>query len=159
MVEWTKVAVGLGSNLSNPAFQLDEACNKLQASSHVLNFRCSSYFHSKPLGPKDQPDFVNAAAVFETDLTPEKLLVMLQEFERHQGRVKLRHWGERLIDLDILLYGDQQLNQPNLTIPHPFLIERDFVLLPLAELWPEVMIPGQGQIQNIIMQLNSRYVV
>lgn len=159
MVMWTKVAIGLGSNLSNPAAQLDAACQLLGVSSHVREFQCSRYLHSKPLGPQDQPDFVNAAAVFKTDLSPEDLLQWLQQIETEQGRVKQRHWGERLIDLDILLYGEQQIRLPHLTIPHRCLTERDFVLLPLAEIWPDVVLPGLGSIQVFIRQLESHYVV
>jgi 2-amino-4-hydroxy-6-hydroxymethyldihydropteridine diphosphokinase len=102
---------------------------------------------------------VNAVAEFETDLSAESLLEWLQQVEVRQGRVKLRHWGERLIDLDILLYGEQQIKLPNLIIPHPCLTERDFVLLPLAELWPNVVLPGLGSIQTFICQLESHYVV
>ncbi|WFE69064.1 2-amino-4-hydroxy-6-hydroxymethyldihydropteridine diphosphokinase [Thiomicrospira sp. R3] len=159
MAQWVKVAVGLGSNLSNPEFQLALACQTLSAHSQIRYFDCSSFHHSKPLGPQDQPDFVNAVCVFETELTAESLLSLLQKIEQDQGRVKERHWGERLIDLDILLYGMHQVCLPNLTIPHSYITERDFVLFPLLEIWPEAEIPGKGAVLSCIENLANQYLL
>jgi len=156
---WVKVAIGLGSNLSDPASQLDLACQTLRTSSRVNAFICSKYYHSKPLGPQDQPDFVNAVCVFETDLSAESLLNWLQQIEQQQGRVKERHWGERLIDLDILLYGEHRLDTPDLQIPHPCITERDFVLMPLSSIWPDVVIPAKGNVQSLIKNLSNQYLV
>lgn len=159
MAQWVKVAIGMGSNLSNPVYQLDRACEALSTHPRVRFFNCSTYYHSKPLGPQDQPNFVNAVCVFETDLTPESLLSWLQKTEQDQGRIKDRHWGERLIDLDILLYGMYQVSLPNLTIPHGYITERDFVLLPLLEVWPDVEIPGKGAVQACIKNLSEQFLL
>lgn len=159
MTRWTKVAVGLGSNLEDPIAQLDRACQTLNSSAQVRHFECSDYYFSKPLGPQDQPDFVNAVCVFETPLAPEALLAWLQQVEQMQGRVKKRHWGERLIDLDILLYAEISLNLEHLIIPHPYITERDFVLLPLAQVWPDALIPGKGGLAPLIENLSKQYVI
>lgn len=159
VADWVDVAVGLGSNLDNPDQQLLQACKTLSSSPLVKGFRCSGFFYSKPQGPQDQPDFVNAVCRFSTSLPPQDLLDWLQQIEQQQGRVKYRHWGERLIDLDILLYGDQLIQKPGLVIPHRHLSERDFVLVPLAEIWSDVVIPGMGGVQTLLSQLEQRFVI
>jgi 2-amino-4-hydroxy-6-hydroxymethyldihydropteridine diphosphokinase len=156
---WTKVAIGLGSNLGDPEAQLDLACQAMRSSTQVRQFKCSDYYHSKPLGPQDQPDFVNAVCVFETLLEPEKLLDWLQQIEQQQGRIKERHWGERLIDLDLLLYGEHSVTSLRLMVPHPYLAERDFVLLPLFEVWSDAVIPGKGALLSLIENLPNQYVI
>ena len=157
--ELVRVAVGLGSNLNNPKQQVQQACQTLKQSDWVNEWRCSSLFYSKPLGPQDQPDFVNAVAIFLTDLTPMDLLEKLQAIEKSQGRVKTRHWGERTIDLDLLLYGDQVMNNERLTVPHPFLTERDFVVQPLLEVWPDVTVPGKGRLTTFSQTLPASYLI
>ncbi len=144
------VYIGLGSNLDSPVKQLDLALVSLsQLPSSTLLSR-SSYYGSKPVGPQDQPDFVNAAALLQTALSPEALLTQLQIIERNQGRVKKRHWGERTIDLDILLYGNLILNSEQLTIPHNELANRDFVLRPLLEMNASLTLPNGTPLSSLL---------
>lgn len=105
--------------------------------------RVSSFYETKPWGNTDQPDFLNAAAELKTDVPPEELLDMIKQIEKTAGRDLLaRRWGPRPLDIDILLCGDLRISTPHLTIPHPAMLEREFVLAPLAEIAPEVVIPG-----------------
>lgn len=156
---WFQVAIGLGSNLADPAEQIKTAVQSLQALDSTRQLILSDLWRSKPQGPQDQPNFVNAVCVFETCLTPEALLVCLQAIEKNQGRIKRRHWGERLIDLDILLYADQQIEQPGLVVPHPCMTQRDFVLLPLAQVWPQDHLPGLGRLEELIAQLDQSFIL
>ena len=94
------------------------------------------------MGPQDQPDFINAVVEIETTLKPHDLLSLCQQLEQQAQRVRLRHWGERSLDVDVLLYGDEQVDSPTLTVPHPGITQRNFVLIPLAELNPTVKING-----------------
>lgn len=116
----------------------------------------SSLYASEPQGPQDQPDFVNAVAKIKTQLSATSLLATLQNLEKELGKVKKRHWGERVIDLDILLYGSVTIQTSILTIPHPEITRRDFVLLPLSELASEL--PLLGKVSNFIDALNKTYV-
>jgi 2-amino-4-hydroxy-6-hydroxymethyldihydropteridine diphosphokinase len=140
--------IGLGSNLEQPQEQVLQACKALGELPDSQLLAVSSLYSSKPVGPQDQPDFINAVAIIETRLTPEALLDQLQQQEHHQGRVRRRHWGERTIDLDILLYGDQILNTERLIIPHAELHQRSFVVIPMLELAPELVLPGGLPLQQ-----------
>jgi 2-amino-4-hydroxy-6-hydroxymethyldihydropteridine diphosphokinase len=142
--------IGLGSNLENPLQQIKTAINDLQSLADITIVSVSSLYQSPPMGPADQPDYINAVLSLETTLPPHQLLDALQSVEQLHGRVRKRHWGERTLDLDILLYGDQILDDERLKIPHPGLPERAFVLYPLAEIAPEVEIPGIGALQQIL---------
>lgn len=102
----------------------------------------SSLYSSRPVGPQDQPDFVNAVAVLETRLSPLALLDQLQALEQRHRRERKRHWGPRTLDLDLLLYGDRVLNLPRLVVPHLWLCERAFVVQPMLEIDPELRLPG-----------------
>lgn len=133
------VYVALGSNLNGPLSQLKQAVISLQK--FAVNFELSPIYGSKPLGPQDQPDYVNAVAKFETNLTAYELLDRLQSIENEQGRVRLRRWGERTLDLDILLYGDEQIHTERLTIPHIEMKNREFVIVPLYDLSPNLILP------------------
>ncbi len=144
------IFIGLGSNLNAPATQIKTAIRALDSLNAVQVWRQSSLYRSPPMGPQDQPDYVNAVVEVETDLSAPALLGVLQQIEQQQGRVRHRHWGERTIDLDILLYGAQQWDEPNLLIPHPGLAERAFVLYPLAEIAPDLVVPGLGTIQSLV---------
>ncbi|MEJ6067745.1 2-amino-4-hydroxy-6-hydroxymethyldihydropteridine diphosphokinase [Psychrobacter sp. 16-Bac2893] len=145
---WVTCYVGLGSNLANelgaPVEHLQHAFEMMQNEEEIRTVRISSFYASVPMGPQDQPDFVNAVAVFETILTPFELLKFCQQLEQQAKRSRLRHWGERSLDVDILLYGDERLTEPTLTIPHAGLHERNFVLIPLRELAPKLMIAGRS---------------
>ncbi len=151
------VYIGLGSNLENPVFQIQIALKQLQTLPEISFIECSQSYGSTPLGPEDQPDFVNAVCRLKTSLSPRELLVALQKIEFEQGRIKRRHWGERLIDLDILQYNDIEMSSADLTIPHAEMAKRDFVLIPLAELSPGLVIPGLGTVESLIAGLESSY--
>lgn len=146
-VNWITCYVGLGSNLANelgsPVAHLQQAIATMREHENIRDVTVSSFYASAPMGPQDQPDFVNAVAGFETILPPLELLAFCQQLEEQAMRARLRHWGERSLDVDILLYGEVQITEPQLTIPHAGLAERNFVLIPLRELAPEVMIAGQ----------------
>jgi 2-amino-4-hydroxy-6-hydroxymethyldihydropteridine diphosphokinase len=144
------VYIGLGSNLEQPYLQIKKAIIALNKLAGTRVIRDSGYFKSKPMGPEDQPDYVNAVVEIETTMFAEELLAHCQVIERQQGRVKSRHWGERTIDLDILLYADQQIEMDDLTVPHPGLCQRDFVYLPLLKLNPEIAIPDKGLLKDIV---------
>ncbi len=154
-----RAAIGLGSNLDDPATQVRRA---LRALAHELSDSCllraSGLYVSRPQGPQDQPDYVNACALIETRLAPLELLDALQALERRQGKVKRRHWGERLIDLDLLLYGERVIDHARLKVPHPWMTRRDFVLRPLAEIAPTMCIPGAGTVAQALAALDETYV-
>lgn len=143
--------IGLGSNLDDPVGQLRDALAALAEHEAIELCRCSRLYGSTPMGPQDQPDYVNAVACIATDLEPIPLLDALQAIENQQGRVRQRRWGERTLDLDLILYGDQQIDLPRLQVPHYGMHERAFVLLPLAEIAPaDLMIPGRGPLARLL---------
>jgi 2-amino-4-hydroxy-6-hydroxymethyldihydropteridine diphosphokinase len=133
--------VGLGANLGEPRAQLQAALTALAAADEVEVVRVSSFYLNPPLGPPDQPWYVNAAAQVRTRLAPEELLRVLQGIESALGRVRGEHWGPRAIDLDLLLYGGEVITAADLTVPHPEMHRRGFVLVPLAEIAPEARHP------------------
>lgn len=144
------VYIGLGSNIENPCLQVKNAIKALDGLVDTKVIKDSGYFKSKPMGPEDQPDYVNAVVAIETELNAADLLTQCQLIERQQGRVKTRHWGERSIDLDILLYADEQIEQDDLTVPHPGISQRDFVYMPLLNINPEIEIPGRGMLKSLV---------
>lgn len=131
--------IGLGSNLGDSRQILTEAVQKLATLGAVST---SKLYQSPPMGPQDQPHYFNAVARLETDLAALALLDQLQQFEQDAGRVRLRRWGERTLDLDLLLYGDEQIQHERLTVPHVGILERDFVVIPLLDLDPNLHIQG-----------------
>jgi len=135
------VFVGLGSNLADPAAQLGRAIAELAALPDTTLIAQSPFYASKPVGPQDQPDYVNGAAWLNTSLAPHVLLDYLQNIEQAHGRERLQHWGPRTLDLDVLLFGQQTLNDDRLTVPHAQLSQRDFALQPLLDLNPELTLP------------------
>ena len=132
--------IGLGSNLGDSRQILTEAVSKL-ATLGVI--KTSKLYQSPPMGPQDQPNYLNAVVQLETDLAALALLDRLQGFEQEAGRVRLRHWGERTLDLDLLLYGDETIQNERLTVPHVGVLERDFVLIPLLDIDAELTLNGQ----------------
>ena len=130
----TQAFVGLGSNIDEPAFQLRQACMALTSIPNTSLIAVSSVYESSPMGPSDQPPFLNACAQIDTTSDPAALLTALLKIETAMGRVRRRHWGERCIDLDLLFFGNTSLQTERLTLPHPGLYQRDFVLKPLADL-------------------------
>ncbi len=147
------VYIGLGSNLGEPLQRLRQGLEDLRTlpRTHVLD--CSPFYGSAPMGPQDQPDYVNAVARLETFLDPQALLAALQRIEADNGRDRSgQRWGSRTLDLDILLYGDQVIQEPNLIVPHPGINQRIFVLKPLFDLVPELEIPGMGQVSVLLQR-------
>jgi 2-amino-4-hydroxy-6-hydroxymethyldihydropteridine diphosphokinase len=145
------VYLALGANLDQPIKQLNNACKALQALAQG-EVSLSSFYTSVPMGNVPQPDYTNAVACFHTDLSPIALLDALQTIELEQGRQRLVRWGPRTLDLDILLYDDLRLDSPRLTIPHYGMKLRGFVLVPLAELAPELILPCNTPVQQLITQ-------
>ena len=128
-----KCAIALGSNLGDSKQILNQSLNLLSQTSGIELISHSSWYETVPVGPP-QPNYVNGCAILETELLPENLLQILLKIEQQFGRIRQERWGPRILDLDILLYGDLMLEMPNLTIPHPRMNERAFVLVPLAEI-------------------------
>jgi len=146
-----KVYIGLGSNLADPQAQVEHGLRALAALPETRLLRRSRLYRSAPWGKLDQPEFVNAAAVVETTLTPRGLLDHLLAIERGAGRQRDgQRWGPRVLDLDVLLYAARVIDEPGLRLPHPHLAERAFVLLPLAEIAPDLQVPGAGHIQALL---------
>jgi len=144
------VYVGLGSNLDNPKQQLLRAFNELGELPHTELVARSSLYRSHPLGPADQPDYINAVACLRTSLEPLELLDALQAIEQAHRRVRVQHWGPRTLDLDILLYGERQIDQPRLQVPHPHMFERSFVLQPLSEIAADLRVAGHGPLSDLL---------
>ena len=142
--------IGLGSNLQQPLAQLRRALPALNAIPRTSLRAASSFYLSSPMGPADQPDYVNSVAALDTGLQPLDLLDQLQRIEQAHGRQRGIRWGPRTLDLDLLLYGGQIIRNDRLTVPHPGIGKRAFVLLPLAELDPELQIPGVGVIADVM---------
>lgn len=142
--------IGLGSNLADPIEQVKTAIINLQSLPGTELVAWSSLYASPPMGPQDQPDYINAVAAIETDLSAHQLLDALQAIEQHQGRIRKRHWGERTLDLDVLLYGQNTVDDARLQIPHPGITLRAFVLYPLAEISPDLYIPNAGNIEYLL---------
>jgi 2-amino-4-hydroxy-6-hydroxymethyldihydropteridine diphosphokinase len=151
--------VGLGSNLGERVANVEAAIDRLAREPGLRLIARSSLYQSAPVGVLDQPWFVNAVAQVESVLSPERLLQVLQRLERDLGRRPTRRWGERAIDLDLLLYDDLELASERLTVPHPRLWERLFVLRPLAELAPGLRGPDGRAIEAIIAELERAQTV
>lgn len=148
--------IGLGANLGDRAATLDAALGRIDRLSDTRLCAVSRYYFTPPWGDTDQPEFLNAAARVQTALTVGELLRGLLGIERDLGRERSkRRWGPRVIDLDLLLYGDQCIEGPELTVPHPRLHERAFVLVPLLELAPDLVIPGRGRADALLGQLDD----
>jgi len=130
----TPAFIGIGSNLNSPALQLAQAVSALRKLPHSTLEQVSSAYQSKAVGPGEQPDYLNAVVQVNTTLSPLTLLDHLQSIEQAQGRQRGVRWGARTLDLDLLLYGDSVINEARLTLPHPRILERDFVLRPLLEI-------------------------
>lgn len=132
--------IGLGSNLGDSRQILSEAIAKLKTLGRV---KVSRLYQSPPMGPQDQPNYLNAVAKLNTDLAPLDLLDHLQRFEQEAGRVRLRRWGERTLDLDLLIYGNEKIHNERLTVPHIGILQRDFVVIPLLDLDADLQINDQ----------------
>ena len=144
------VYIALGSNIEQPYEQVKNAIDALDGLPDCTVIADSGYYKSRPMGPEDQPDYVNAVVKMETALAAADLLTCCQQIEQQQGRVRTRHWGERCIDLDILLFADQQIKTDKLMVPHPGISQRDFVYLPLLKLDPDIAIPGKTALKDLL---------
>jgi 2-amino-4-hydroxy-6-hydroxymethyldihydropteridine diphosphokinase len=147
--------IALGSNLGDPAGQIRSALRALDKLPDTRLVRQSSFYRNPPTGYLNQPEFVNAVARIETRLAPRDLLEQLLAIERAHGRVRDFPNGPRTLDLDILLYGERTVREPGLTIPHPRMVERAFVLVPLAEIAPETVVPGGARIADLAAKLDA----
>ena len=147
-----KVYIGLGSNLGDPQSQLKKAIIAMNMVPSTSVVKTSSFYRSKPVGPQDQPDYINAVVELDTELSAPVLLDYLQDIENEQGRERKIKWGARTLDLDILLFGDEIINNARLQIPHVEMHNRGFVLLPLNEILPDCMIPGVGAVSSLLQE-------
>ena len=147
-----QVYIGIGSNQDDPLVKVRSAFGALKQLPHTEFCLASSLYRSHPMGPQNQPDYVNAVVMFQTTLDPLSLLDALQDIEARHGRLRNgQRWGPRTLDLDILLHGDKTINLPRLIVPHPGLHERAFVLYPLSEITPDLSIPGNASLSALLM--------
>ena len=155
----TEIYLGLGGNLGNPPATFQQALKQFEAFAKVI--KVSKLYKSKPYGFADQPDFYNAAAQLASELSPLDLLTQLQEVERQLGKKVVRENGPRVIDLDLLVYGKEVIDLPGLTLPHPGILERDFVLKPLTDLNPMLTHPAWNRqsLQSAMDQLKECFLI
>lgn len=149
------VWIGLGGNQGEVSATFRAALSRL-ALNGLRQLHCSSIYRTRPVGPQDQPDFLNAVCHAQCRLSAEELLALLLDTETTFGRERHRHWGERTLDLDLLLYGDQQIHTDTLQVPHPRMHERAFVLEPLAELDGALIVPGTGTSVSALLEQCNR---
>jgi len=152
----TLAYIAIGSNLASPLEQVNAAITALGDIPHSRIIAVSSFYRTPPLGPQDQPDYLNAAVALETDLEPEALLDHTQRIELQQGRVrKAERWGPRTLDLDIMLFGDRIINSERLTVPHYDMHNRGFMLWPLFEIAPDLRFPQGESLQHLLAGLGA----
>ena len=154
----TLAYVGIGSNLEDPRRQVEQAVEELKRIARTTLLQRSSLYRSAPVGYSEQPQFINAVAALETALEPDRLLGELQAIEARHGRRRSFANAPRTLDLDLLLYGKQTIRSPHLTVPHPRMHERAFVLRPLLELDPQVEIPGKGTAAQLLAGCSTQVV-
>ncbi len=151
----TLAYIALGSNQASPLEQVASALNAIAAIPQSRVVASSSFYRTPPLGPQDQPDYLNAAVALETELSPEALLDHTQRIELEQGRVrKAERWGPRTLDLDIMLFGDITLSTPRLTVPHYDMKNRAFMLVPLVEIAPDCTFPDGQRVADVLEKLS-----
>lgn len=147
--------IGLGSNLNQPKAQIKQALMQLEQHIDIQITALSNLYQSKPLLDMPQPDYINAVVQIKTKLTPSVLLTTCQQIEHKQHRIQEKKWGARTIDLDILLYGNQTITTENLSIPHPQIAHRAFVLLPLCDIDPSLIIPKNKRLSDMIKHIDT----
>jgi 2-amino-4-hydroxy-6-hydroxymethyldihydropteridine diphosphokinase len=153
---WTPAYIAIGSNLDGPVAQVEAAFVELTSLPQSRLIARSRLYRSAPLGPQDQPEFVNAAAGLLTQLTARELLRALQAIEARMGRaLPIVRWGARRIDLDLLVHGESRIDDDDLTIPHPGVPSRNFVLYPLCDIAPTLLIPGHGRASVLAKRVGS----
>jgi 2-amino-4-hydroxy-6-hydroxymethyldihydropteridine diphosphokinase len=144
---WWPAYIGIGSNLESPEDQVRQAIAALGNLPRSILVSASGFYRSAPMGPSDQPDFINAVAAILTQTNPRELLQQLQDIERKQGRERSgERWGPRTLDLDLLAYGGEIINEDDLILPHPRIGDRNFVLLPWQEIAPNYRVPGRTDV-------------
>ena len=146
--------IGVGSNLADPLEQVRQALMELESIPGTRVTARSSLYRTSPVGYLEQPDFINAVASVQTTLKPQALLAALLAIENRHGRRRAMRNAPRTLDLDLLLYGEEVFDQDGLTLPHPRLHERAFVLAPLAEIAPEAVVPGMGRLQDLLARVD-----
>lgn len=146
----TRVYLGLGSNLDAPLENLRSARKAISNESRICEIAFSSFYQSPPMAGMNQPDYINAVMAIETDLPALELLETMQKIENQHGRIRSQRWGARTLDIDILLFGDEILDLPDLKIPHYGMAERAFVLQPLFEIAPNLEIPTLGKLSDLV---------
>jgi 2-amino-4-hydroxy-6-hydroxymethyldihydropteridine diphosphokinase len=152
---WRPAYVAIGSNLNDPKAQVREAYERLGSLTDTrLELRSRTY-ETRPMGPQDQPNFINAAAGLLTRLSPRLLLDGLLGIERDMGRDRGERWGPRIIDLDIVWIIGMPVEEPGLNVPHPAVSQRNFVLYPLADIAPTLVIPGCGRVQDLLLRAGA----
>ena len=155
----SKIYIALGSNLEEPSQQIYKAINLIDAIDELSVTHTSSLYKTKPIGKIDQPDFINAAVKVEGDISPENLHAALQDIETKGGRIRMELNEPRTLDLDILLIDDLIMKTKKLTVPHPRMHQRQFVIVPLFEINQKLNIPGIGSIDEILKSLPDQGVV
>jgi 2-amino-4-hydroxy-6-hydroxymethyldihydropteridine diphosphokinase len=146
---WRAAYAAIGSNLNNPRERVLEALTRLSQVPSIQSVLASRLYRSHPMGPQDQPEFVNAAAGFVTQLNARELLDAMLDIERSMGRTRGERWGPRVIDLDLIWMVGAATEQPGLSLPHPGVSSRNFVLYPLADIAPMLKIPGLGLVLDL----------
>ena len=152
---WRPAYVALGSNLNQPRERVVEAFERLAGVRDTRLELRSLLYLTHPMGPQNQPDFVNAAAGLLTQLSAQELLGELLQIERAMGRDRQERWGPRIVDLDLLWMPGAPIDEPNLKLPHPGVSERNFVLYPLSDVAPTLAIPGHGRVASLKSRVNS----
>jgi 2-amino-4-hydroxy-6-hydroxymethyldihydropteridine diphosphokinase len=150
--------IGLGSNMDHPVRQIQDALNKIAVLPNCSLTKTSAMYQSAPVGGVEQANFINAVAEVETTLTPRELMAGLLDIERQHDRVRSSRNGPRTLDLDVLLFNDWRIHEPDLVVPHPRAHERAFVLLPLIEISPEIVIPGAGAAMGLLPNVSEQSV-
>jgi 2-amino-4-hydroxy-6-hydroxymethyldihydropteridine diphosphokinase len=153
MTAWVPAYIGIGSNMDDPQQQVRSAFRALAALPDSLLVARSRLYRTRPFGPVAQQDFINAVAGMLTRLLPQRLLAELRALEASQGRRRAERWGPRTLDLDLLVYGDQRIATDALEVPHPGIAERGFVLAPLADIAPSLLVPGVGRVSDLLQRL------
>ena len=148
--------IGLGSNLEDPVRQVRTALEELDEIKLTHLVLHSSLYRSDPVGPAGQPDYINAVAEIKTLLEPMPLLRALQSIEQDHDRVRIQRWGPRTLDLDLLIYADQKIDEPDLIVPHIMIAERSFVLFPLAEIAPDIQIAGLAPMADLLKNSSEK---
>jgi len=151
--------IGIGSNLDSPLRHAEAAVRDIEALDRVTVQACSRWYRSTPVGPPGQPDYINGVVEVFTDLDAGALLLALQEIENRHGRERKQRWGPRTLDLDILLYGNRIIATADLQVPHRQLSRRNFVLYPLADIVPQLVLPGGTTLSQLVANVSSEGIV